>query len=240
MRGKAGLVVGLAIGYVLGTRAGRERYEQIKTQWLKVWHLDPVQEQVGKVKDFAKSSAMALPSTLWDSAVKVTKAATTKGTPGERLDAALDVSKDQADEVGRAAPQHATAERLGQAAGVIGQCTVGQAQEVDVIGRDAERAHRPPDFALALGGEARHRPEAALRVRSTTIGDDDHVDARSGPQQAAHQRPCGDRLVIGVRRDDDGVARTKGIAAHSNGESSPDATASPTRSRCASGPGWRR
>ncbi|GAB2846921.1 hypothetical protein ACFQ0P_04990 [Microbacterium insulae] len=109
MRGKAGLVIGLAAGYVLGTRAGRERYEQIKTQWLKVWNLDPVQDQVGKVKDFAKSSAMALPSTLWDSAVKVTKAATTRGTPGERLDAALSVSKDQADEVGRAAKTTAKA-----------------------------------------------------------------------------------------------------------------------------------
>jgi hypothetical protein len=109
MRGKAGLVIGLAVGYVLGTRAGRERYEQIKTQWLKVWNLDPVQEQVGKVKDFAKSSAMALPSTLWDSAVKVTKAATTKGTPGERLDAALKVSQDQADDVSRAAKTSAKA-----------------------------------------------------------------------------------------------------------------------------------
>ena len=103
MRGKAGLVVGLAIGYVLGTRAGRERYEQIKTQWLKVWNLDPVQEQVGKVKEFAKTSAMALPSTLWDSAVKVTKAASGKETVGQKLDAALKVSKDQADDVGRAA-----------------------------------------------------------------------------------------------------------------------------------------
>ncbi len=36
MKGKIGLVVGLGVGYVLGTRAGRERYEQIKTQWLKV------------------------------------------------------------------------------------------------------------------------------------------------------------------------------------------------------------
>ena len=45
MKGKIGLVVGLGVGYVLGTRAGHERYEQIKTQWLKVWHLDPVQEQ---------------------------------------------------------------------------------------------------------------------------------------------------------------------------------------------------
>lgn len=109
MRGKAGLVVGLAIGYVLGTRAGRERYEQIKGQWLKVWNLDPVQEQVGKVKDFAKSTAMALPSTLWDSAVKVTKAASTKGTPGQKLDAAIKVGKDQADDVGAAAKKTAKA-----------------------------------------------------------------------------------------------------------------------------------
>ena len=109
MRGKAGLVVGLAIGYVLGTRAGRERYEQIKTQWLKVWNLDPVQDQVGKVKDFAKSAAMSLPTTLWDSAVKVTKAASTKGTPGQKLDAAIDVTKDQADDVGKAAKTTAKA-----------------------------------------------------------------------------------------------------------------------------------
>ena len=79
MRGKVGLVIGLAAGYVLGTRAGRERYEQIKAQVDKVWNLEPVQEQVTKAKDFAKSTAMALPSTLWDSAVKVTKAATSKG-----------------------------------------------------------------------------------------------------------------------------------------------------------------
>jgi hypothetical protein len=109
MRGKAGLVIGLAVGYVLGTRAGRERYEQIKTQWLKVWNLDPVQEQVGKVKDFAKSSAMALPSTLWDSAVKVGKAAAAKGTAGQKLDAAVQVGKDQADDVAKAAKTSAKA-----------------------------------------------------------------------------------------------------------------------------------
>ena len=63
MKGKAGLVIGLAAGYVLGSRAGRERFEQIKEQALKVWNMDPVQEQVGKVKEFAKSSAMALPTT---------------------------------------------------------------------------------------------------------------------------------------------------------------------------------
>jgi hypothetical protein len=109
MRGKAGLVIGLAIGYVLGTRAGRERYEQIKAQAMKVWDSAPVQDQVDKVKEFAKSTAMALPSTLWDSAVKVTKAATSNGTPGQRLDAAIKVGKDQADDVAAAAEASAEA-----------------------------------------------------------------------------------------------------------------------------------
>ena len=109
MKGKAGLVVGLAVGYVLGTRAGRERYEQIKSQWLKVWNLDPVQEQVGKAKEFAKSAAMSLPSTLWDSAVKVTQAASAKGTPGQKLDAAIKVGKDSADDIGRSAQTSAAA-----------------------------------------------------------------------------------------------------------------------------------
>lgn len=109
MRGKAGLVIGLAAGYVLGTRAGRERYEQIKTQWLKLWNTAPVQKQVGKAKEFAKSTAMALPSTLWDSAVKVTKAASSKGTPGDRLDAAIKTAKDSADDLGKAAETSAKA-----------------------------------------------------------------------------------------------------------------------------------
>jgi uncharacterized protein YjbJ (UPF0337 family) len=94
---------------VLGTRAGRERYEQIKHQALKVWNLDPVQQQVAKAKDYAKSAAMALPSTVWDSAVKMTKAAGSKGTPGQRLDATLKVGKDSADDIGAAAQQSANA-----------------------------------------------------------------------------------------------------------------------------------
>ena len=109
MRGKVGLVIGLAAGYVLGARAGRERYEQIKAQVDKVWNLDPVQEQVGKAKEFAKSTAMALPSTLWDSAVKVTKAASSKGTPGQKLDSAIKTGRSQVDDVSAAAGTSARA-----------------------------------------------------------------------------------------------------------------------------------
>lgn len=103
MRGKIGIVVGLAAGYVLGSRAGRERYEQIKAGFLKVWNTDPVQKQVGKVTELGRSAALALPSAIWDGAVKVTKAATKNGSPGQRLDAAIKAGKDSADEVIRGA-----------------------------------------------------------------------------------------------------------------------------------------
>ena len=109
MRGKAGLVVGLAIGYVLGTRAGRERYEQIKTQWLRLWNTDPVQKQVTKAKELAKSAALSLPSTLWDSAVKVGRAAASKGTAGQKLDAAVRAGARSADDIERAADTSARA-----------------------------------------------------------------------------------------------------------------------------------
>ena len=103
MKGKIGLVVGLGVGYVLGTRAGRERYEQIKTQWLKVWHLDPVQKQVTRAQDFAKAQAAAVPGALWTGAVNVVKAVSSAGTPEQRLHSAADAAKDAAEDVADAA-----------------------------------------------------------------------------------------------------------------------------------------
>ena len=55
MKGKIGLVIGLGAGYVLGSRAGRERYEQIKTQWLKVWNIDATKDAAEKVADAKES-----------------------------------------------------------------------------------------------------------------------------------------------------------------------------------------
>ena len=104
MRGKVGLVIGLAAGYVLGTRAGRERYEQIKDQAEKLWNLDPVQKQVDRAKDFASSTAMAIPGALWNGAVKVTRAVQGKdASPGQRLDAAIKAGKQGSEDVAQAA-----------------------------------------------------------------------------------------------------------------------------------------
>lgn len=103
MKGKIGLVVGLGVGYVLGTRAGRERYEQIKKQWLKVWELDPVQERVEQAKGFLGDKAAAVPGAIWSGAVKIVKSVQGDGTPGQKLDSAIAKSKDAADEVADAA-----------------------------------------------------------------------------------------------------------------------------------------
>lgn len=103
MKGKIGLVVGLGVGYVLGTRAGRERYEQIKKQWLKVWHLDPVQHQVTRVQEIAKAQAAAVPGALWTGAVNVVKAVSNTGTAEQRLNSGVDAAKRAAGEVADAA-----------------------------------------------------------------------------------------------------------------------------------------
>lgn len=57
MRGKVLFVLGLGVGYVFGTRAGRARYNQIKSAAMKVW-MDPrVQEQVSAATEFVKDKA---------------------------------------------------------------------------------------------------------------------------------------------------------------------------------------
>ena len=47
---KLALLVGAAAGYVLGARAGRERYEQIAARAADVWESKPVQKQVDKAQ----------------------------------------------------------------------------------------------------------------------------------------------------------------------------------------------
>ncbi|MGO1544413.1 MAG: YtxH domain-containing protein [Gulosibacter sp.] len=47
---KLSLIVGLVAGYVLGARAGRERYDQIAAGAQTVWNSKPVQKQVDNVQ----------------------------------------------------------------------------------------------------------------------------------------------------------------------------------------------
>src|ERR1051325_6193747 len=47
MRGKLMFLSGLAAGFVLGSRAGREKYEEIRANAKKVWDHPTVQEAAG-------------------------------------------------------------------------------------------------------------------------------------------------------------------------------------------------
>jgi hypothetical protein len=47
MRGKLMFITGLAAGFVLGSRAGREKYEEIRANAKKVWENPNVQEAAG-------------------------------------------------------------------------------------------------------------------------------------------------------------------------------------------------
>ncbi|MFZ0141075.1 MAG: hypothetical protein WAL70_08320 [Aeromicrobium sp.] len=67
------LIGAAAAGYVLGTKAGRERYEQIKRQSAKVWNSEPVQHGVHEAEGVAKHAASA-------AGTKVTDAASTAGS----------------------------------------------------------------------------------------------------------------------------------------------------------------
>lgn len=57
MKGKLAFLTGAALGYVLGSRAGRERYEQIKRIAKKLWNTEPVQRSVGAVRHAADERA---------------------------------------------------------------------------------------------------------------------------------------------------------------------------------------
>jgi hypothetical protein len=47
---RLGFFVGFGVGYVLGTKAGRERYEQLKRLYDNVTSSPPVQQMTGRAK----------------------------------------------------------------------------------------------------------------------------------------------------------------------------------------------
>jgi uncharacterized phage infection (PIP) family protein YhgE len=82
MKIKTVLVAGLAggIGYVLGTRAGQGRYEEIKAQADRLAHSPQVQETVSNLAEGVRKGAAKLPDPVADVVTSVADLATGSGS----------------------------------------------------------------------------------------------------------------------------------------------------------------
>jgi hypothetical protein len=83
------LLIAGGIGYVLGAKAGRERYEQLRSTYDKVKNDPRVQEKTGQAADFAKEKAPVVKD-------KLTEAA---GAATEKVKAATGGSSDVGDQL---------------------------------------------------------------------------------------------------------------------------------------------
>ena len=86
MRGKLLFITGGLVGYVLGARAGRKRYDQIAAAADNLWNADPVQRRVTQVRDFALERVGDVPSLLIDAGKKLV------GTLSDKAAKATDAS----------------------------------------------------------------------------------------------------------------------------------------------------
>ncbi len=83
MMKKLVLVTGVAVGYVLGARAGREQYDKIVEQATSLWRNPKVQEQVATAQQTVKEQAPVAAEKVSDatkSAVGQTKDAASRDT----------------------------------------------------------------------------------------------------------------------------------------------------------------
>jgi hypothetical protein len=84
MKSKILFVAGLGLGYLLGTRAGREKYDQLKATAQKVWNDPRVQKQVDAVEDFVKDKAPEVAEFVSDNAKSLVNKVSGKVTPAPK------------------------------------------------------------------------------------------------------------------------------------------------------------
>jgi len=137
------LGIGLGVGYVLGTRDGRERYDQMKSWVTGVWEDPRVKKARKDVEDYARTQAPI---------IRERAEAAAKAAPGVAKDAAAKVAataKDVAHTVGDTAKDLAdragdTAKDLADRAGIL-------------AGELRERGEAAVDSAVSAAGKAREK-----------------------------------------------------------------------------------
>ncbi|MBW9216051.1 hypothetical protein KV102_14525 [Mumia sp. zg.B53] len=83
MKGKLALLGGMAVGYVLGTRDGRERFEQIKGKAQSLWNDPTVQQKVSDAQGFAAEKAPEVQEKVVQTAKDTVGKVTNRGEGGD-------------------------------------------------------------------------------------------------------------------------------------------------------------
>lgn len=84
MKGKILFVAGLGLGYVLGTRAGREKYDELKAAALSVWNDPRLQKQVDAAQEFVKDKAPEVAEFVSDGAKSIVDKVSGKSDAGAK------------------------------------------------------------------------------------------------------------------------------------------------------------
>lgn len=174
------LGLGVAVGYVFGTRAGRERYDAMKAKVDEVWGNPRVAKARREVVDYAKEQAPV----IRERAEHLAKAA-----PGFVANTARDVAenvsttaKNVADRVGEVASD--VRERVGEAASDVRE----QASKVSAEAREraAKVAADLRERGENLVGDAvRNAGEAREEILDDLADDDDDAGPATRPSAGA-------------------------------------------------------
>jgi hypothetical protein len=73
MRFRLGLLTGFGIGYVLGSKAGRERYEQLRGLWGSVSGSAPAQQLSAEVREAAHRASERIEHKAAEGVARVTE-----------------------------------------------------------------------------------------------------------------------------------------------------------------------
>ena len=73
MRFRLGLMVGLGTGYVLGAKAGQERYEQIRQQFNQLMGTEQAQQLQAQIRDAAGRAGEVLEEKASEGVAKVSE-----------------------------------------------------------------------------------------------------------------------------------------------------------------------
>ena len=85
---KAGLIIGFGAGYVLGSRAGRQRYEELQAMWARFTGNPTVQKAADNAKSMAGEAGRKGLEAVQGGVTKVTGAVKTRLGEDEAADGA--------------------------------------------------------------------------------------------------------------------------------------------------------